>query len=475
MAEIGLESHSSFASSSALQYSHTPANIDGTPQTKTYAYPNRYGDCLAIVIDCMAIAARRDDIFNCPYKYPYAKLALVCRRWSYILRPLIFRRLTLWTLADVAFLVETLQSPVSGWLRECVVTIMLEERTEAQEGIFAGPAWLPLLDATAALKALCVRTRFSTQATQPTAVWGDRALREHGAVRALRHLALSNTRFDSLASLCSLVGGLGSLRGLYLDRVLWDVPEAESEGEDEDAILALQMPRCKAGFPTLEMVCVEQCTENRAIAWMLVAASLRYEHTIEGGDCGDVPDDMLAMVKLVYYVFGSNDPHIVARRVLDEEDVYAFSMQAAYDRDTPSSRNQSSITFVTRPSSHTPAKWTLQHLVIACAHEPISFTMDPSFILDDLLEKYLPLADDTVRRFQDLQTIEMLYSSLLVEPEDFAYAQRAVRKWLPKVGRKVRFSSYNLEKSTARVELAGGEIVLEPFEGLWKSEWIYEL
>ena len=328
-------------SSGALHYSTTPgtfrhlsnympkmtssvlADPDATTETKTYAYPNRYGDCLAIVIDSMALAARREYIFNCPDKHVYSSLVLVCRRWAYILRPLIFRRLILWTMADVAFLTEMLQSPVSGWLRECVVTIMLEDRTEADPPLFAGPAWLPLLDETPALKALCLGIRLTTRTYQP-AVWDARALREHSVTRTLRHLALSNVQFHSLGDLCSLVSSFDSLRGLYLERALWNIPEMDPACKDENKLLGILMPRCKAGFPGLEMVCVEQCTETRAFAWLLAAASLRYEYTMEGGDAADIPGDLLSIVKMVFLIFDTTDWNIVARRVLDEKGTSTF-------------------------------------------------------------------------------------------------------------------------------------------------------
>ena len=153
-------------------------------------------------------------------------------------------------------------------------------------------------------------------------------------------------------------------------------------------------------------------------------------------------------------------------------------MQIAVDQDTPSSRNHSNVTFVTRPSpsASTPnAKWTLQHIVVACAHEPITYTQNPTFNLESTMKQFLGYADDVAGAFQDLQTIEVLYCAPLVEPQDFAYAKDAVRKLMPKVGSKVRFTPYDLAKGPTRLELADGDIVLEPFKGWWKSEWIYEL
>lgn len=281
-------------------------------------YESRYGDCLAMIMDFLVLAARREDVFCFPQKHFFSKLALVCRCWSFIFRPLLFRRLTLWTLADVDILTDALRSPVSGWLRACVVSLMLEERKEEDAGVFGQPTWLPLLDETTALKALCVRTRLSAE-TRVNLLFAHAALLMHSAAHTLQHVALSGAEFRSFEALCSFVGGFNRLRGVYLERVLWEHPATQEVRKDKDAVLAHWSSRLKGGFTSLEMVCAEQCSDGRALAWMLAAASLRYEGVRESLNYGDLPQDLLVISKLIATIFDDYDLNVVARRVIDDK------------------------------------------------------------------------------------------------------------------------------------------------------------
>lgn len=157
-------------------------------------------------------------------------------------------------------------------------------------------------------------------------------------------------------------------------------------------------------------------------------------------------------------------------------------MQLADDQDLPlPQRKHSIVTFVTRPSSlisASSAGWTLQHLIITCAHEPIGYHISPAanLLAETQLEQLLRTVDAMLGTCTDLQTVEVLHSAQLVDEGDLATAKGMVRKCMPRVRDKVRLIPYDLGKEGgARVEIGDGEVVLEPFERLWRSDWIYEL
>ena len=134
------------------------------------------------------------------------------------------------------------------------------------------------------------------------------------------------------------------------------------------------------------------------------------------------------------------------------------------------------MTFVTRPSTSSSTGWTLRHLVVGCAHEPIGRVPYLTYTPAAAAEQLLRSVDITLGACADLQTIEVLYSNEEIEQEGLAAAKDAIRKWMPKLKDRVRLTSYSpTEESSAPVEVGDGDFVIRPFGELLKSDWAYEL
>ena len=158
-------------------------------------------------------------------------------------------------------------------------------------------------------------------------------------------------------------------------------------------------------------------------------------------------------------------------------EMYAFSMQLADDQKASSLRRKhTTVTFVTHPSSTPSAGWKLQHLIVGCAHEPITYIHGRSTSKVTTVEELLCIIDDVLGVCSDLKTIEVLYSTEQVMHEYLAVARAQIRRWMLKLRDRVRLTPYDaLQESNMRVEVGDGEFTIKPFEDLWKSNWIYEL
>lgn len=265
---------------------------------------------LDLVVDHILLESRAQDIFREPYKHTASRISLTCRRWTYTLRPVVFRRIILWSPKDVAFLLALLRSPISKWLAGQIKAVMLDIRVPAGKNQHAVPLsvdlimWRELVSLTMSLKALCFSC--SLLSTQPFFPHTHRLALK--TIRTLKHLALTNVRFHSLSALIGLIGSFEELQGVYLDEVRW-------KATSEESISSLKAPRCKAIFKNLWLACWDNCTDSRAVAWIFLAKSLNYEYSFRD-EVGGLPRDFESMMKLLSMCYHLEDRRISMRQVV---------------------------------------------------------------------------------------------------------------------------------------------------------------
>lgn len=229
-------------------------------------------------------------------------LSLVCQHWSGRLRPTLFGRRLIRTSADVQFLLDVMQSPLSDDLAGHIVHVECEHQSTDPMPLF----WKSLVRHLESVRSFSISCRLGDKDEDSPPLFSFVLRPCPTSLTQLTQLKLRRCRFASFSALFRTVGNLPCLRDIELHRVLW-----------RKKCELIRPPSCTAAFRFVRFLRIDHCTQHWPFAYIFAAAITRHGYSWKLGVDEEVPIDISTIVQIIQALpqpFPGDDSGIIFKR-----------------------------------------------------------------------------------------------------------------------------------------------------------------